>query len=341
MLARCQVETASILANDDGFVTKVLERPQIKIILSDSSSFRNSPLYQVRRLIGTKDRIVYVHLTKLHFLVKSIEEMVNYFQESEKALKKKMHEHNSVALSGDENGLVDSSLLMTDNPYKMAKKALNDVLIVLRELGYWCFSKAFERTIELVAESFRSTPLFSVTQSQINKIRECLDKIHKVHLRAALPEEDEWNAGKALEYSTPKVVALLNILSENRSTKNFHAIVFAQTKVGVFWLDRLLNEIAALPEWSFIKSDFIYGENSGGGSNSDNKTKAMDVKRQRNTLDKFRNHEINLLVATNIIEEGVDVPACNMVIRFSRIPNFGSFVQSKVYEFSFPSKRRV
>lgn len=47
-------------------------------------------------------------------------------------------------------------------------------------------------------------------------------------------------------------------------------------------------------------------------------------------MDQFRKHEINVLIATNIIEEGVDVPACNLVVRFNRIPNVGSFIQSKV-----------
>ena len=47
-------------------------------------------------------------------------------------------------------------------------------------------------------------------------------------------------------------------------------------------------------------------------------------------LQKFRKHEINILVSTNIVEEGVDIPACNMIIRFSKIHNFGSYIQSKV-----------
>jgi ERCC4-related helicase len=49
-------------------------------------------------------------------------------------------------------------------------------------------------------------------------------------------------------------------------------------------------------------------------------------------LKKFRKHEINILVSTNIVEEGVDIPACNMIIRFSKIHNFGSYIQSKVSE---------
>lgn len=46
-------------------------------------------------------------------------------------------------------------------------------------------------------------------------------------------------------------------------------------------------------------------------------------------MDKFRRREVNVLVATNVIEEGIDVPSCNMVIRFSKPNNFCSFIQSK------------
>ena len=51
-------------------------------------------------------------------------------------------------------------------------------------------------------------------------------------------------------------------------------------------------------------------------------------------MEKFRLYTTNLLVATNILEEGIDIPACNLIIRFNRIFNFGSFVQSKVLTFT-------
>ena len=49
----------------------------------------------------------------------------------------------------------------------------------------------------------------------------------------------------------------------------------------------------------------------------------------KDPLQKFRNSETNILISTNLIEEGVDIPSCNMIIRFTKPPNFGSYTQSK------------
>ena len=64
----------------------------------------------------------------------------------------------------------------------------------------------------------------------------------------------------------------------------------------------------------------------------------MKSGKQDEKLSKFRKGSTNLLVATSVIEEGVDVPRCNLVIRFDLPQNFRSYVQSKGRARDKPSK---
>ncbi|KAL6231901.1 hypothetical protein BDW75DRAFT_233236 [Aspergillus navahoensis] len=46
-------------------------------------------------------------------------------------------------------------------------------------------------------------------------------------------------------------------------------------------------------------------------------------------LQKFRTGHLNLIVAMDALEEGVDVPACNTVVSFDRPVNLKSFIQRR------------
>lgn len=45
--------------------------------------------------------------------------------------------------------------------------------------------------------------------------------------------------------------------------------------------------------------------------------------------DIYNYFQVNVIVATSILEEGLDVQSCNVVIRFDPCPNFCSFIQSR------------
>lgn len=43
----------------------------------------------------------------------------------------------------------------------------------------------------------------------------------------------------------------------------------------------------------------------------------------------FRNGHLNVLVCTDILEEGIDISYCNLVVKFDMVKSFRSYVQSK------------
>ncbi|CAH2987847.1 unnamed protein product [Chilo suppressalis] len=52
-------------------------------------------------------------------------------------------------------------------------------------------------------------------------------------------------------------------------------------------------------------------------------------KKQEEVLKKFRMHECNLLLATSALEEGIDLPRCNLVLRWDTPPSYRSYGLSR------------
>lgn len=48
---------------------------------------------------------------------------------------------------------------------------------------------------------------------------------------------------------------------------------------------------------------------------------------QKDVLTKFHSGEVNLLIATSVAEEGLDIPKCNFVIRYGHVANEISMIQ--------------
>ncbi|KAK4015107.1 hypothetical protein OUZ56_030097 [Daphnia magna] len=46
-------------------------------------------------------------------------------------------------------------------------------------------------------------------------------------------------------------------------------------------------------------------------------------------MTSFREGRCNLIVATSVLEEGVDIPACNLILRFDLIKTYCEYVQAK------------
>ncbi|XP_077586658.1 endoribonuclease Dicer isoform X3 [Stigmatopora nigra] len=106
-------------------------------------------------------------------------------------------------------------------------------------------------------------------------------------------------------------------------------IIFVERRYTAVVLNRLIKEAGKQdPELAYISNNFITGHTIGKNQPR-NKQMEVEFRKQEEVLRKFRAHETNLLIATSIVEEGVDIPKCNLVVRFDLPTEYRSYVQSK------------
>ncbi|ALC45996.1 Dcr-1 [Drosophila busckii] len=55
----------------------------------------------------------------------------------------------------------------------------------------------------------------------------------------------------------------------------------------------------------------------------------QEHRRQEEVLKRFRMHDCNVLIGTSVLEEGIDVPKCNLVVRWDPPTTYRSYVQCK------------
>ncbi|PIA34920.1 hypothetical protein AQUCO_03700286v1 [Aquilegia coerulea] len=116
---------------------------------------------------------------------------------------------------------------------------------------------------------------------------------------------------------TPKVQSLIKILLKYQHTEDFRAIVFVERVVAALVLPKVFAE---LPSLSFIKCASLIGHNN---------SQEMRTSQMQDSLAKFRDGRVTLLVATSVAEEGLDIRQCNVVIRFDLAKTVLAYIQSR------------
>ncbi|XP_005918275.1 interferon-induced helicase C domain-containing protein 1 isoform X2 [Haplochromis burtoni] len=112
------------------------------------------------------------------------------------------------------------------------------------------------------------------------------------------------------------------ILHEFSSRDEARGIVFIKTRRSAIALNQWIQENPKFADIG-VKSAYVIG----GGDQS--VVKPMTSAEQKDVLKKFGNGQVNLLIATTVAEEGLDIPACNFVIRYGLVTNEIAMIQAQ------------
>jgi len=121
-----------------------------------------------------------------------------------------------------------------------------------------------------------------------------------------------------------KVGKLSQFLHENMNFQS-STIIFVEQRVVTIMLCHLLRVTAATSRFS-IASFVGTAGHSQHRSDASNVVSNVD---QTNTLQDFRSGRSHVLICTSVAEEGLDIPSCNIVIRFDLPQNLKGYIQSR------------
>ncbi|KAJ1414388.1 Ribonuclease III domain [Sesbania bispinosa] len=212
----------------------------------------------------------------------------------------------------------DFTKSVVESANKRITKIFSALMFCLDELGVWLALKA--------AESLSSNEIepFSCGSSG-DKVVKNFSLATVMTLKTYVPSGPQWSIGDNMTSDvdmgllTSKVCCLIDSLLEYRGLTDMRCIVFVERVITAIVLQALLNVL--LPKYNSWKAKFIAGHNFGLQNQS--RTKQSEI------VEEFRMGLVNIIVATSILEEGLDVQSCNLVIRFDPSPTVCSFIQSR------------
>ena len=151
----------------------------------------------------------------------------------------------------------------------------------------------------------------------------------KAYLHRCLTKilDDEVSSDVAHLYNfsvSSKAESLLTFLAQNYNS-TLRGIIFVKERSTAAVLSNLISShpttkdrLAAVP---------IVGSSDGQGRQT--AFDLVDKKDLKTGLADFVSGKKNLLVSTSVTEEGIDVPAANLVVRYDQPANFRAFIQSR------------
>jgi Fanconi anemia group M protein len=150
------------------------------------------------------------------------------------------------------------------------------------------------------------------------KEKKKLSKSERMFLKHEFLKQCIELAKKDINVSHPKLDVLKQIVEKQfEECHNSLIIIFTQYRNTIDSIERTLKSITQAKIHRFV------------GQAKQGTVKGMNQKEQKEVIDKFRQREINVLIATSVAEEGIDIPNVTRVIFYEPIPSEIRAIQRK------------
>lgn len=127
--------------------------------------------------------------------------------------------------------------------------------------------------------------------------------------------------------STSQVQNLLTFIQKfAQEKKEIKGLIFVQRRYTARILCHIVRRYFNAHPHLNVKVDFMTGRNCFMPESIE---AIITNKNNNQVLDKFKRGTINLIIATSVLEEGIDLQECNLVISYDKPQTFRSYVQSK------------
>jgi endoribonuclease Dicer len=177
---------------------------------------------------------------------------------------------------------------------------------------YWGFVLAENRFKKMESRVEKSSASNLDSDLEVAQIRKAMDMI---------ANHDFGNPKSDLSDLSHKVQQLCAYLGAHYERESdYRCIVFVEQRSTAYLLHQVLLAVGGL----HLRPGLLIGAGNGRGDDMQSTFRNQVV-----TLIKFRKGELNCLFATSVAEEGLDIPDCNLVVRFDLCKTMIQYVQSR------------
>ncbi|XP_018354963.1 PREDICTED: endoribonuclease Dicer [Trachymyrmex septentrionalis] len=233
---------------------------------------------------------------------------------------------NNIKLNFDEI-YKESSEEMRPKPKSSKLMAiLNDIGRISSQTGIYCGNKsALLHLIQL--ESLRkysddqmTNALLDYLITQVMLIRKLFDNEMKGCIEL----------DRLFSFSCNQIQKLFEILLKyyNNLGKEFCCIIFVKERFMTQVIYHVLKTLSAHDRrYNFLQPDYVIGFQNNPYKNT--REVSCIAKWNKEVLQRLKNGSSNCIVATDVVDEGIDIATCTLIIRYDVPADFRAYVQSK------------